>query len=189
VSNFNLIAQFRGASPNIEYSSYGAIIGLGLGLLMLGAYYQTDLKGKEIRRANIRLSDTANGLMKNSKVNIDINIGTSIKLQSDFYDFKKMTEIVSTIPDLEIPYHYICPIYQTIMISPVTLLDGNSYEKEALQRWYDSGKNTCPLDPSKKLENPRLLPINETLSKAIKHYVETSYKKINSSSSIDHSYS
>ena len=52
-------------------------------------------------------------------------------------------------------YHYfLCPITHTIFIDPVMALDGNFYERQALQRWYDEGHRKCPLIPSRTLTNP-----------------------------------
>jgi hypothetical protein len=168
-----LHTQLSGALPemNTEYNGLcGAVIGLGFALLTLGMYYCADQKGKEIRRATNRLSDTLANIMRNIGLNND---------KSDLQNFKRKAQFISGIPDFKIPDQYICPINKTIMIFPVTPLDGNSYEREALQQWYDNGKNTCPMVPSKQLENPRLLPINETLSKAIRLYVEECYKQTN----------
>lgn len=165
---------------------YGAALGFGFAFLMLGIYYCTDQEGKEVRRANSRLSDTISNLMKSVGFRKD---SKEIKVQSDLQGFKKMVGFVSQIPELKVPDQYLCPIYKTIMIFPVTAFDGNNYEREALQKWYDHGKNTCPMGPLKRLENPSLLPVDETLSKAIKLYVEQCYKQLNDHHPLKNQYS
>jgi len=45
----------------------------------------------------------------------------------------------------DIPNSFLCPITQLIMQDPVILVDGHTYEKEAIQRWFASGHSTSPL--------------------------------------------
>lgn len=163
-----------------HYGLYGAGIGFSFALLIIGIYYYADPVGKEIREANKRLTDTISLLMKNVSLKKDQKEG---KNHSDLQNFGKMAQFVSEIPGLKIPDQYLCPIGTTIMILPVTAADGHDYEQGTLQRWYDQGKNTCPQDPSKVLENPRLLQINQSLSKAIRLYVEACYEQANNHSS------
>lgn len=40
----------------------------------------------------------------------------------------------------EVAEDYICPITQTMYIDPVVAADGHTYEKSAIQKWFDSGK-------------------------------------------------
>ena len=46
------------------------------------------------------------------------------------------SEIVSHLPDGEVPHHYCCPILQDIMTDPVKTIDGFTYERSAIERWF-----------------------------------------------------
>lgn len=46
--------------------------------------------------------------------------------------------------DLEIPDEFKCPITREIMSDPVVLESGHSYEREAIQAWFNTGKKTDP---------------------------------------------
>lgn len=64
-----------------------------------------------------------------------------------------------------VPSHFICPIYQEVMIDPQIAADGYTYESEAIRGWFDSGHNTSPMT-NLKLEHCRLVP-NYALQNAI----------------------
>ena len=44
-----------------------------------------------------------------------------------------------------IPPDFICPITQEVMRDPVIALDGHSYERNAIERWFGTGRLTSPL--------------------------------------------
>lgn len=46
------------------------------------------------------------------------------------------SEIVSHLFDGEVPNHYCCPILQEIMTDPVKTIDGFTYERSAIERWF-----------------------------------------------------
>jgi len=64
-------------------------------------------------------------------------------------------------------YDFLCPISREVMQEPVIAGDEKTYDRWALQVWYDSGKRTCPMVPSAELTNPAELPVNETLKERI----------------------
>lgn len=43
------------------------------------------------------------------------------------------------------PEHMVCPIYHTIMRDPVMAQDGHSYERNAIEHWFSTGKISSPL--------------------------------------------
>lgn len=47
------------------------------------------------------------------------------------------SEIVNDLPDGEVPHHYCCPILQEIMTDPVKTIDGFTYERSAIERWFE----------------------------------------------------
>ena len=44
-----------------------------------------------------------------------------------------------------IPQEFICPITGEIMEDPVSTIDGNSYERTAIERWFATRRITSPL--------------------------------------------
>lgn len=45
---------------------------------------------------------------------------------------------------ITIPSFFRCPISMDVMKSPVSLCTGVTYDRTSIQRWLDSGNNTCP---------------------------------------------
>jgi len=66
-----------------------------------------------------------------------------------------MIEIHSTPTQAEIPTteefvtaiteDFICPLTHDIMVDPVTACDGQTYERVAIERWFDKGHSTSPM--------------------------------------------
>lgn len=55
-----------------------------------------------------------------------------------------------------IPIHLICPITHDIMQDPVIASDGHTYDRPAIQQWFQS-KETSPLT-NQALSDTRLVP-------------------------------
>jgi hypothetical protein len=67
----------------------------------------------------------------------------------------------------EIPEFCICPITGEMMVEPVMLISGHSYEKEAIQNWFERGNTK---DPVKGINLPmRTLHPNYKLRDAIEY--------------------
>lgn len=47
--------------------------------------------------------------------------------------------------ELTIPSHFRCPISLDLMKDPVTLSTGITYDRESVEKWIESGKETCPV--------------------------------------------
>nr|XP_043634931.1 U-box domain-containing protein 15-like [Erigeron canadensis] len=45
---------------------------------------------------------------------------------------------------IAIPFEFLCPITLEIMRDPVIIATGQSYQRESIQQWLDSGHRTCP---------------------------------------------
>ena len=46
---------------------------------------------------------------------------------------------------VDIPNDYLCPITLQLMENPAITTDGNSYERVAIIKWFETGHNTSPL--------------------------------------------
>lgn len=71
------------------------------------------------------------------------------------------------INKLNLTDEFRCPITKEIFVDPIVAPDGNSYEREALQCWYDDGNSSCPLNPNLTLTNPSELSTNLALVRQI----------------------
>eukprot|EP00940_MAST-03C_sp_MAST-3C-sp2_P003560 g3560.t1 len=69
---------------------------------------------------------------------------------------------------IDIPSEFLCPITQDLMVDPVITADGNTYEKESIEKWFKLGHLTSPVSGA-KLEHDKLVP-NLTLKRAIAEF-------------------
>ncbi|KAA8531035.1 hypothetical protein F0562_005744 [Nyssa sinensis] len=58
---------------------------------------------------------------------------------------------------ITVPSFFKCPISLDVMKSPVSLCTGVTYDRSSIQRWLDSGNNTCPAT-MQVLQNKDLRP-------------------------------
>ncbi|KAG7950441.1 hypothetical protein I3843_13G112800 [Carya illinoinensis] len=68
--------------------------------------------------------------------------------------------------EIDVPYHFLCPISMEMMRDPVTVSTGITYDRENIERWLFSCKNnSCPVT-KQVLSNTELTP-NHTLRRLI----------------------
>jgi len=70
----------------------------------------------------------------------------------------------------DIPEAFICPITQLIMKDPVTLLDGHTYEREAIEKWFNAGHATSPL--TNRPLGSKIIKPNYALRNAIEDWLK-----------------
>ncbi|KAL3813963.1 hypothetical protein ACJIZ3_015231 [Penstemon smallii] len=71
---------------------------------------------------------------------------------------------------LSIPNEFLCPISLEIMTDPVIIATGQTYERESIQKWLNSGHRTCP-KTGQKLNYLTLAP-NFALRNLIQQWCE-----------------
>ena len=76
---------------------------------------------------------------------------------------------------LPIPKDYLCPMTQKIMLEPVTLSDGQTYERDAIEKWLAT-HDTHPLTGA-KLESKAIVP-NLLVKKLITAFIEQHKKTL-----------
>ena len=62
------------------------------------------------------------------------------------------------------------------MEDPVITMDGHTYELRAIQKWFDSGKDTSPVTGAKLMQDRQInktLTANHTLRKAIQEWTKS----------------
>lgn len=72
---------------------------------------------------------------------------------------------------ITVPSLFRCPISLDVMKSPVSLCTGVTYDRSSIQRWLDSGNNTCPAT-MQVLQSKDLVP-NHTLQRLIQIWYES----------------
>ncbi|KAF9679010.1 hypothetical protein SADUNF_Sadunf07G0095600 [Salix dunnii] len=70
-----------------------------------------------------------------------------------------------------VPSFFRCPISLDVMKSPVSLCTGVTYDRTSIQRWLDSGNNTCPAT-MQVLNSKEFVP-NRTLQRLIKIWADS----------------
>ncbi|KAF3790874.1 U-box domain-containing protein 28 [Nymphaea thermarum] len=87
---------------------------------------------------------------------------------------------------ITVPSFFKCPISLDVMKSPVSLCTGVTYDRSSIQRWLDSGNNTCPAT-MQVLQTKEVVP-NHTLHRLIQMWSETSSTKrhLHPNSPLDH---
>ncbi|CAN0927412.1 U-box domain-containing protein 15 [Linum grandiflorum] len=67
------------------------------------------------------------------------------------------TKSLSKSPSLIIPHEFLCPITLEIMVDPVIIASGQTYERESIQKWLEANHMTCP-KTRQTLENTSIAP-------------------------------
>ncbi|GLJ34874.1 hypothetical protein SUGI_0702120 [Cryptomeria japonica] len=71
---------------------------------------------------------------------------------------------------ISVPSFFICPIFQEVMEDPYVAADSFTYERKAIQGWFDCGKDTSPMT-NQKLAHKNLIA-NFALRSAIREWQE-----------------
>lgn len=57
------------------------------------------------------------------------------------------------------PLEFLCPISSELMLNPVIISSGQTYERENIENWFEQGNDTCP-STKIKLDNFAIIPNN-----------------------------
>lgn len=64
--------------------------------------------------------------------------------ESNVLDDVPAPKTLQKCPSLAIPNEFLCPITLEIMTDPVIVASGQTYERESIQKWFESNHRTCP---------------------------------------------
>ncbi|CAH9093736.1 unnamed protein product [Cuscuta europaea] len=56
----------------------------------------------------------------------------------------KLDNNFTSIDGIKIPPYFMCPLSLALMLDPVTIDSGQTYERASIQKWMDQGLTTCP---------------------------------------------
>ncbi|KAL5723680.1 hypothetical protein ACHQM5_007050 [Ranunculus cassubicifolius] len=90
----------------------------------------------------------------------------------DIIDGRSLDRTASTLNGEDLsslnPEDFRCPISLEIMMDPVTIVTGQTYERSSIVKWLKAGNHTCP-KTGEKLTSTEMIP-NSALQKLIKQY-------------------
>ncbi|KAL9282053.1 U-box domain-containing protein 15 [Arabidopsis thaliana] len=87
-----------------------------------------------------------------------------------------INKAITKSTSLILPHEFLCPITLEIMLDPVIIATGQTYEKESIQKWFDAGHKTCP-KTRQELDHLSLAP-NFALKNLIMQWCEKNNFKI-----------
>ncbi|XP_057798105.1 U-box domain-containing protein 3 [Salvia miltiorrhiza] len=85
------------------------------------------------------------------------HISRTVDLLSHVRDYVVNLEKFKAINDIQIPSYFRCPLSLELMLDPVIVASGQTYERAAIQKWLDYGLGICP-KTGNKLSHKNLIP-------------------------------
>ncbi|KAK8631036.1 hypothetical protein V6N13_079802 [Hibiscus sabdariffa] len=81
--------------------------------------------------------------VNNAKGNMD-QISQSMDLISHIRDYMLKIDHFEPKSGILIPPHFLCPLSLELMLDPVFVASGQTYERASIKKWLDSGLTICP---------------------------------------------
>lgn len=108
---------------------------------------------------------------EDSKLKGDVDqINHIINLMPHVRDCIMKLESFKSINGIKIPQYFRCPLSLELMLDPVIVASGQTYERASIQRWLDQGLSICPLT-RQKLSHMNLIS-NYTVKALIENWCE-----------------
>lgn len=92
-------------------------------------------------------------------------LGTYLQDVSFYLTFPSLLSPSTESSAVQAPSSYYCPISMDIMVEPVMIATGQTYDKDYIERWLSQGHRTCPVT-GQRLRHLELTP-NFALRSAI----------------------
>ncbi|CAI9107621.1 OLC1v1007017C2 [Oldenlandia corymbosa var. corymbosa] len=89
-------------------------------------------------------------------------------------------ENFKSVNGVKIPPYFLCPLSLDLMVDPVIVASGQTYEKSSIQKWLDQGLSICP-KTCQKLSHRNLIP-NHTVKALIANWCQENNIKLPNSS-------
>lgn len=90
--------------------------------------------------------------------------------ENSILDGPALVRCLEKSKSLLIPHEFLCPIILEIMADPVIIATGQTYERDSIQKWLNSGHRTCP-KTGQKLNHSTVAP-NFALRNLIQQWCE-----------------
>ncbi|XVF80998.1 hypothetical protein PTKIN_Ptkin15bG0121200 [Pterospermum kingtungense] len=85
-----------------------------------------------------------NAQVNNAKGKLD-QINQILDLISHIRDYMLKIEHFESTSGVLIPPHFLCPLSLELMLDPVIVASGKTYERTSILKWLDSGLTICPM--------------------------------------------
>ncbi|KAK9140537.1 hypothetical protein Scep_010218 [Stephania cephalantha] len=113
--------------------------------------------------------ERAKAVMMQRKDELDL-IDQSIHLIAHIRDCMTKHKQFETVNDLLVPPYFRCPLSLGLMLDPVIVASGQTYERAFIQKWLDHGLTVCP-KTRQTLAHTNLIP-NYTVKALIANWCE-----------------
>ncbi|CAJ1968172.1 unnamed protein product [Sphenostylis stenocarpa] len=122
-----------------------------------------------------RLNTEANKMIADiEEINEIVNLVRSLR------DYVMKTDCPVVKSGLSIPPYFLCPLSLELMLDPVIVASGQTYERQSIQKWLDHGLTVCP-KTRQRLIHTNLIP-NYTVKAMIATWCEENNVKLSGNS-------
>ncbi|XP_022727639.1 U-box domain-containing protein 3-like isoform X2 [Durio zibethinus] len=97
-----------------------------------------------------------NAQVNNAKGKLD-QINQVVDLISHIHDYMLKIERFESSSGILIPPYFLCPLSLELMLDPVIVASGQTYDRTSIQKWLDSGLTNCPMT-RQTLTHANLIP-------------------------------
>ncbi|XP_058005770.1 U-box domain-containing protein 3-like isoform X2 [Hevea brasiliensis] len=126
--------------------------------------------------------------VEKERMNIQVNnakgyfdqINQSVALISEIRNCLLKVECLEPESGVPIPPYFRCPLSLELMLDPVIVASGQTYERTSIQKWLDHGLNICP-KTRQTLAHTNLIP-NYTVKAMIANWCEENHIRVSSNS-------
>ncbi|KAI9118991.1 hypothetical protein K1719_009666 [Acacia pycnantha] len=117
--------------------------------------------------------------VKKMKAELD-EINTIVGLVCSLRDYVIKFECPEVKSGISIPSYFICPLSLELMVDPVIVASGQTYDRMSIQKWLDHGLTVCPRT-HQRLAHTNLIP-NYTVKAMVANWCEENNVKLPSNS-------
>ncbi|XP_058208169.1 U-box domain-containing protein 3 [Rhododendron vialii] len=103
-------------------------------------------------------------------------INDIIDLMSHIRDFMVKLENFKAVNGVSIPSYFRCPLSLELMLDPVILASGQTYDQASIKKWLDNGISRCP-KTRQKLSHTNIIT-NYTVKALIENWCEENHLKL-----------
>ncbi|GAU11660.1 hypothetical protein TSUD_334730 [Trifolium subterraneum] len=116
--------------------------------------------------------------VEKERLNAELN-----KTKGELDEFNQIANLVCNLRDyvmktkcpevksgVSVPTYFRCPLSLELMLDPVIVASGQTYERQSIQKWLDNGLNVCP-KTHQRLTHTNLIP-NYTVKAMITNWCE-----------------
>ncbi|CAL5193760.1 unnamed protein product [Lathyrus oleraceus] len=128
------------------------------------------MSNQELLKESIAVEkERLNAEVNKTKGELD-EINQIANLVCSLRDYAMKTKCPEVKSDVSVPSYFRCPLSLELMLDPVIVASGQTYQRQSIQTWLDSGLNVCP-KTHQRLNHAILIP-NYTVKAMIASWCE-----------------